>query len=335
MAEAFQGTWQQDKNVSRQNLRHEKRLRKQLDVLEKERSWRSRSLEADKRCFEEKVHRLNMNPTDRAHLAKDTNKMVSGDKKKELDRLLKTLLHRPYETRAGYSYIEYLSRNMQPLVKRPLQWGVNPPLSSPRTQPSIDVCHPNTDRKPRVFLTRIEGQTVSLSQRVALPNKRKEKLKPEQVVLPPIIAKPRSLLASKKLIARTPLRDETSKGMSKAESQSKTRKKSREMDKRNTIPKETVSKSNESVKDLPSLSLGAKESENKDAVPKEKDVFLTMVRLDVPTPNYYRLEAPVVNDEELHDDRHSDGVSSPELESHSQGYYTITIGARDSRRKSI
>ncbi|XP_031563712.1 uncharacterized protein LOC116299224 [Actinia tenebrosa] len=337
MAEASQGTWAQDRNVSRKNLRHEKRLKKQLDVLEKERNWKSKSLEADKRCFEEKVHRLNMSPTDRAHLAKDTKDMVAGDKKKELDRLLKSLLHRPYETRAGYSYIEYLSRNMQPLVKRPLQWGVNPPLS-PRTQfISVDACQPKTDRKPNEFLTRIEGQTVALNQRVTVPIKRKERFKPEQVVLPPISAKPKSQVTSKysEIISETKtssLRDEKVKEkVLKLENQTKMRKKSRQMDNKNTNTQEKVS--NEPVKNLPSSSLESKEMENTETVPKE-DVFVTMVRLDVPTPNYYHLEAPMIKDD-VPCDEQSDGTSTPELESRSQGYYTVTIGPRDSRRKSI
>lgn len=342
MAEAFQGTWPQDRNVSRQNLRHEKRLKKQLDVLEKEKNWRSKSLEADKRFFEEKVHRLNMKPTDRAHLAKDTKDMVAGEKNKELDRLLKSLLHRPYETRAGYSYIEYLSRNMQPLVKRPLQWGVNPPLSSPRTRLSVDASQPKADRKPTVFLTKIEGQTVSLNERVALPInlKRKERFKSKQLVLPPITpnTKTQVLRQHSEIIseARTPSRDEKNKEFLKAESQTKTRKKSREMDAKSTInTQEKVSeKLIGSVKNSPSSSRDSKEVENTETVPKEKDVFVTMVRLDVPTPNYYHLEAPMINDE-VPCDEASDGTSTPELESHSQGYYTITIGPRDSRRKSI
>lgn len=310
----------EDRYVSRMNLRHKKHLKKQLAGLERERHMKTKSLDADRRTFEEKIHRLNIDPSDRAHLSRDANSMIVAEKKKELDRLLKSLMHRPYETRAGYSYIEYLSKNMQPLVKRPLQWGINPPLSPRKDSSLVEETHKKTEPKKQIFLTQIEGQPMSLSQRASMPTKSKARAK--GIVLPPIAsaAKPAKRTGNDKTIS--PRRETATEETPKIDKEGrKSRQKEQKVDKKALVP---LKNSQET---------------------RPSDVFVTMATLKVPTPNYPPfVDAPTPGGEcekyeENIDDNEEESkeqVEVVEVGSHSQSNYSISMLSRFSdRRKSI
>ncbi|XP_032239661.2 uncharacterized protein LOC5514197 [Nematostella vectensis] len=182
MAKATASGWSnEDKYVSRLNLRCEKHLKKQIDVLEKEKIMLAKSLDAEKRAFQDRSHRLNIKPENIEHLSEPKGTTVV-EQNRELDRLFKSLVHRPYMTGSGYSYIEYLSRNMQPLVKRPLQWGINPPLptAKSRSLPNIQ----GTDQE--TFFGRVNGHPANLNQR---GDARRPVQREKPVILPPIATK--------------------------------------------------------------------------------------------------------------------------------------------------
>lgn len=327
MAEA-QGTFwsNEDRYVSRMNVRHEKRLKKQLASLERERTMKTKSLDADKRNFEEKIHRLNMDPADRAHLSRDANSMIAGDKNKELDRLLKSLMHRPYETRAGYSYIDYLSKNMQPLVKRPLQWGINPSLAGlQKKESSFEQLKKPESKNQLTFLTQIEGQPLSLRQRASIPFK--GKTRENSLVLPPIVN-------TVKLTKRPSPGPEKSPSPRIVKAKETLRVDKLQSERRKSKPKEQKVEK----KGLASMK----------PAPQKSEVFVTMTTLQVPTPNYPPFvdvpEFPPPTEEEytetVEEIQEKEEATREEEEvkvgRNSQSNYTISLMTRYSnRRKSI
>jgi len=329
MAEAQGTVWSnEDRYVSRMNVRHEKHLKKQLASLERQRTMKTKSLDADKRNFEERIHRLNMDPADRAHLSKDTNSMISADKNKELDRLLRSLMHRPYETRAGYSYIEYLSRNMQPLVKRPLQWGINPPPGGLQKKESSGEQLKKYTETKTTFLTQIEGQPMSFSQRASIPTKGKTREK--ILVLPPIVntvkltkrPSPEKIYSPRKITGKeTPRIESVQSGRRKSQP------KAQKSEKTELAPLKTA--------------------------PEKTKVFVTMATLQVPTPNYppfvdipeFPTSTEVENKlkaeekeqvEKEQNEKERRDEEEVKVASNSQSNYTISLLARfTDRRKSI
>lgn len=316
MAEGTTVWSNEDRYVSRMNLRYEKLLKKQLAVLEHERNMKTKSLEADKRTFEERIHRLDMVPSNRAHLSQDTHSMVTAEKRKELDRLLKSLMHRPYETRAGYSYIEYLTKNMQPLVKRPLQWGINPPLS-PRKEDLPQGEFKKKSERPQLFLTQIEGQTVPLSQRASIPNKQKAK----GLVLPPIVS-------TVKLTNRT-VAEKNRLSPSKLPREMKAERRSYNTE---TLKSEKQRKKSQQMSPK-------QDNINEKSSPRVKDArdgkrSTAMATLQVPTQTFPSLiDIPKADEEHLDDE---EGKGEQDANANSRSTYALSINARLLvRRKSI
>lgn len=303
----------EDRYVTRMNQRHEKLLKKQLEILKNERKMKTKTLDSSRRTFVEHIRRLDLDPSEHAHLSKDVDKMVSTEKRKELDRLLKSLLHRPYETRAGYSYIEYLARNMQPLVKRPLQWGINPPLSAIQEEAKKKA-------EPSVFLTQIKGQTIALTRRTTIPNKGKIR---KEIALPPIVNTVKSNGSSP-----TPVKFKPS--IKKSNRMEQTVKDPRKNHNSTTL-KEKSQPQNPQKGNRRPLNKGSQDIPSNVSM-----VTATMATLKVPSPTFHSFAEVAEEEENLQNLEKNIGQQIQVVVSQSQLRYSIAIRARFlNRRKSI
>ena len=158
--------------VAKMNLRHNEDLKKQIKRLNREKEMRGKTIEVDQKPYEEKLRKLSARVGEIEQLSRDISDSSSGSGVPNCeDSLLKDLTRKSMVTGAGYSYAKSLLKNAEPLVKRPLQWGINPSLSTLKYSSSDPILTAQTSDHGVLnsisLIPHVKGKSLSLKHKYA------------------------------------------------------------------------------------------------------------------------------------------------------------------------